>query len=253
MKRAVSQNMRPSGSLREWELGECGDDLSAWSSAKYFTPGADQQDLRWQGALLADAALGSRAAALLRLAAVTIGRTDTTLGAFYGRLSARIGKVKAIIATARKIALRFYNAMRHTGWTTRALPKFESYGMLETAASRGWKAKDAIEWFHGIDHLGRPGAFSCETRYRARVIDNLSACQSLGLVLQRRRRPFLRKSSATFSFCHPPYDFFLPGLIGEGHQAHRERVHPTRREQYSITPTNLARRARWQQFVWLHP
>jgi hypothetical protein len=39
MKRAVSQNMRPSGSLREWELGECGDDLSAWSSAKYFTPG----------------------------------------------------------------------------------------------------------------------------------------------------------------------------------------------------------------------
>jgi putative restriction endonuclease len=32
--------------------------------------------------------------------------------------------------------------------------KFESYGMLETAASRGWKAKDAIEWFHGIGRLG---------------------------------------------------------------------------------------------------
>jgi len=27
--------------------------------------------------------------------------------------------------------------------------------MLETAASRGWKAKDAIEWFHGIGRLGR--------------------------------------------------------------------------------------------------
>ena len=25
--------------------------------------------------------------------------------------------------------------------------------MLETAASRGWKAKDAIEWFHGIGRL----------------------------------------------------------------------------------------------------
>ena len=37
--------------------------------------------------------------------------------------------------------------------TSRAFPKFESYGMLETAASRGWKAKDAIEWFHGIDPL----------------------------------------------------------------------------------------------------
>jgi hypothetical protein len=26
--------------------------------------------------------------------------------------------------------------------------------MLETAASGGWKAKDAIEWFHGIGRLG---------------------------------------------------------------------------------------------------
>ncbi len=31
--------------------------------------------------------------------------------------------------------------------------KFESYGMLETATSGGWKAKDAIEWFHGIGRL----------------------------------------------------------------------------------------------------
>ena len=38
---------------------------------------------------------GTRAAALLRLAAVTVGRTDTALGAFYRRLSARIGKAKA--------------------------------------------------------------------------------------------------------------------------------------------------------------
>jgi hypothetical protein len=37
--------------------------------------------------------------------------------------------------------------------TSRAFSKFESYGMLETAASRGWKAKDAIEWFHGIGRL----------------------------------------------------------------------------------------------------
>jgi hypothetical protein len=33
--------------------------------------------------------------------------------------------------------------------TSRAFSKFESYGMLETAASRGWKAKDAIEWCSG--------------------------------------------------------------------------------------------------------
>ena len=38
--------------------------------------------------------------------------------------------------------------------TSRAFSKFESYGMLETAASRGWKAKDATEWFYGIGRLG---------------------------------------------------------------------------------------------------
>ena len=37
--------------------------------------------------------------------------------------------------------------------TSRALPKFESYGMLETTAFGGWKAKEAIEWLHGIGRL----------------------------------------------------------------------------------------------------
>jgi hypothetical protein len=37
--------------------------------------------------------------------------------------------------------------------TSGAFPKFESYGMLETAASVGWKVKDAIVGFHGIGRL----------------------------------------------------------------------------------------------------
>lgn len=53
----------------------------------------------------------NRVAAHLRLAAVTLGWTDTALGAFYRRLSARAGKAKAVTATARKIAVLFYNAM----------------------------------------------------------------------------------------------------------------------------------------------
>ncbi len=48
----------------------------------------------------------------LRLAAVSVGRTNTALGAFYRRLAARIGNAKAVTATARKIAILFYNAMR---------------------------------------------------------------------------------------------------------------------------------------------
>lgn len=55
----------------------------------------------------------SRLTAVLRLAAVTVGRSDTALGAFYRRLAGRIGNAKAVTATARKIAALFYNAMRY--------------------------------------------------------------------------------------------------------------------------------------------
>lgn len=54
----------------------------------------------------------NRLTARLRLAAVTIGSIYTALGAFYRRFSARIGKAKAVTATARKITILFYNAMR---------------------------------------------------------------------------------------------------------------------------------------------
>ena len=46
------------------------------------------------------------------MAAVTVGKTDTALGAFYRRLGARIGKAKAVIATARKIVVLLYDVMR---------------------------------------------------------------------------------------------------------------------------------------------
>jgi transposase len=98
-------------------IAECGDDLSAWPSAKHFTSWlclAPSNKISG-GKVLSSRTRrsGSRASALLRLAAVTVGRTDTALGAFYRRLSARIGKAKAITATARKIAVLFYNAVRH--------------------------------------------------------------------------------------------------------------------------------------------
>ena len=92
---------------------------------------------------------GSRAAALLRLAATTVGRTETALGASYRRLSARIGKAKAVTATARKIAVLFYNVLRH-----------------------------------GMDYAD-PGAAYYEERYRRRVLTNLQRrAKSLGYVLQ---------------------------------------------------------------------
>jgi hypothetical protein len=94
------------------------------------------------------------------LAATTVGRSDTALGAFYRRLASRAGKSKAVTATARKIAVLFYNTVRH-----------------------GMSYKD-------------PGAAHYEQQYRSRVLANLQRrAKSLGFVLQA----ILRKSIAIFA------------------------------------------------------
>jgi hypothetical protein len=134
-------------------VGECGTDLRAWPSAKHFTswlclaPGNKISG----GKVLSSRTRrsSSRAAALLRLAATTVGRSDTALGAFYRRLSSRAGKSKAVTATARKIAVLFYNTLRH-----------------------GMSYRD-------------PGADHYEQQYRNRVLANLQRrAKSLGFVLQ---------------------------------------------------------------------
>jgi transposase len=97
-------------------IAECGTDLSQWPTAKHFTswltlaPGSKISG----GKVLSSHTrkTANRLTAHLRLAAVTVGRTNTALGAYYRRLAARIGKAKAVTATARKIAVLFYNAMR---------------------------------------------------------------------------------------------------------------------------------------------
>jgi len=134
-------------------IAECGDDLSAWPSAKHFTSwlGLAPNNKISGGKILSSRTrrCGNRAGVLLRLAAVTVGRTDTALGAFYRRLSARIGKAKAVTATARKIAALFYNAVRH-----------------------------------GMEYVD-PGASFYETRYRKRVVENLHRrAKAFGFVLQ---------------------------------------------------------------------
>ena len=98
-------------------VAECGTDLSRWKTAKHFTswltlaPGCKISGGKVLSAHTRKSS--NRVTAHLRLAAVTVGRTQTALGAFYRRLAARIGNAKAVTATARKIAVLFYNAMRY--------------------------------------------------------------------------------------------------------------------------------------------
>jgi transposase len=133
-------------------VGECGDDMRKWPTAKHFTswlclaPGNKISG----GRLLSSKTRRSsnRAAALLRIAAVNIGRTQTALGAFYRRLAARLGKAKAVTATARKLAVLFYNALR--------------FGMA----------------------YADPGATYYEEHYRKRVVNHLQRrAREMGLML----------------------------------------------------------------------
>ena len=134
-------------------VAECGTDLSRWPTEKHFTswltlsPGCKISG----GKVLSSHTRKStnRIAARLRLVATAVGRTDTALGAFYRRLAARIGKAKALTATARKIAILFYRAMRF-----------------------GMSYKD-------------PGADQYEIKYRERVVKQLHRrAATFGFILQ---------------------------------------------------------------------
>lgn len=98
-------------------FAECGSDMTRWPSAKHFTswltlaPGSKISGGKVLSAKTRRSA--NRATVLLRLAAVSVSRTATALGAFFRRLAARVGKAKAVTATARKIATVLYNTMRH--------------------------------------------------------------------------------------------------------------------------------------------
>ena len=134
-------------------VSECGTDMSKWPTVKHFTswlcltPGNKISG----GKVLSAHTRRSknRTTALLRLAAVNVGKTDSALGAFYRRLAARVGKAKAVTATARKLAILFYNTLRY-----------------------------------GIDYSD-PGASYYEERHRERVLHNLSRrAKQLGYILE---------------------------------------------------------------------
>jgi transposase len=55
----------------------------------------------------------SRAARIVRLAAYSLTRSQTALGACYRRLKARLGPAKALTATAHQLAKIVYNRLRY--------------------------------------------------------------------------------------------------------------------------------------------
>jgi transposase len=99
-------------------LAEIGTDMNRWPTEKHFTSWLTlaPKNRISGGRLLSSRTSRSanRAAGILRMTAMSLGRTQTALGAFYRRLATRIGKPQAITATARKLAILIYRALQGT-------------------------------------------------------------------------------------------------------------------------------------------
>jgi transposase len=97
-------------------FSELGTDMTRWPTDRHFTSWLTlaPKNKITGGRLLSSRTQPSanRTAAILRLAAMNLGRTQTALGAFYRRLAIRIGKAKAVTATARKLAILVYHTLK---------------------------------------------------------------------------------------------------------------------------------------------
>jgi transposase len=98
-------------------IGEIGIDMSPWATEKHFAswlglcPGSKVSG----GKILSSKTKPSanRAAHAFRLAAYSLQRSKSAIGAFLRRKKAQIGAPKAITATAHKIARIFFNMLKY--------------------------------------------------------------------------------------------------------------------------------------------
>jgi len=123
-------------------VSEIGLDLSRWGNSKQFAS--------WLGLCPGNKVSGGKrlggkskrtsnnAAAALRMCASTLHRSESSLGAFFRRLKARLGAPKATTAAAHKLATIIYNMLKK-----------------------------------GVEYI-ESGAAYYETQYRERIVNNLS-------------------------------------------------------------------------------
>jgi len=111
-------------------IAEVGTDLSRFRSVKHFAswlglcPGTKISG----GKVLSAASkrTANRLSRALRMSAVAAGNSRSALGAYYRRLAARLGKAKAVRATAHKLARLIYSLMtRGEAYVDRGQDYFE--------------------------------------------------------------------------------------------------------------------------------
>ena len=108
--------LAPYGTLKL--IAEIGTDMRRWPTEHHFTAWLTlaPQNRVSGGRRLSSRTQPSanRAANVLRVAAMGLVPGQTALGAFYRRLAVRIGKPKALTATARKLAILVYRTLTGT-------------------------------------------------------------------------------------------------------------------------------------------
>jgi transposase len=134
-------------------LSEIGTDMSAWPTVKHFASwlrlSPNNKVTGGKVKRRGTQPTQNRASNAFRLAAQSLARSDSAIGAFYRRVRARHGAPKAITATAHKLARIVYFMLKNR------------------------------EPYHD------PGAFYYEEQYRKRAIRNLRRkAASLGLRLE---------------------------------------------------------------------
>jgi transposase len=98
-------------------ISEIGTDITRWPTARHFAswlclcPGNHKTGGRQKSGKTRRSA--NRAAAALRIAAQSLQRSQTALGAYYRRMKARLGPPQAITATAHKLARLIYHMLRY--------------------------------------------------------------------------------------------------------------------------------------------
>lgn len=97
--------------------GEVGFDMSPWKTEKHFSSwlGLSSGTRKSGGKVLSSKTkrTNSRAAKAFRIAAASLSRSQSALGAFYRRIRARVGKPQAVTATARKLAVIYYSMLKY--------------------------------------------------------------------------------------------------------------------------------------------
>jgi len=99
-------------------IAETGTDMSPWPSGKHFAAwlALSPNNRITGGKPIRNKAFiirPNRAAQAFRLAAQTLERSQTAIGAFFRRVQSRLGSAGAIKATAHKLARIFYAMLKH--------------------------------------------------------------------------------------------------------------------------------------------